>query len=515
MGIKEIYENVREFITPDILKSVEFENFEKDTKDELTTEFGDEVDITNDFYNTSGHYNTSYLEDSNNNLNQLIIKYRKASFVSYVSKAIHEIVNEAVIQDTPNPVKLCFNEERIKSSSYNIQKSLQKKITDEFGHLLNIIDFDQKGNDFFKRWYIDGRLYTQIVVKPKRLQEGILKVKPISPLFLTKCRIESKDGKPDKKVYKYQDNSNNNNNNFINTSIEIPEELVIYTPSGLYDYNTDVSLSHLQPALKDISRLDVLEDHVLIYAITRAPERRIFQVEVGNLPPKKAKEKLQSIINQYKQDRVFDESTGTLGYKSKRPSMLEDFFVMRRNGEGTNIDSLGGGTALTEIKESLLYFANKSRSSLNVPISRMDDEFKDGNASVGSSADEISREELRFFNYISKLRRNFSSFLMELLKRQLVYKNIIKPEEWTEMSKMIYFEWESNLEFVKAKKLASLNEKVDLLRNLSEYEGVYYTREQIYRDVLNMNDDEIEQFEAKKVEEKKKYTDGGYAVEEE
>lgn len=507
MGIIQIYENVKDFLTPDLLKKVYLDNYEKkETKktENVTTEFGDDFDPTNDFYDISGqmdYFNTVYDDRVSKNINEMIVRYRKASFVSYVNKAINEITNEAVLQFEANPVHIDFNDEKIKNSPFNLTEGIKKTITEEFIHLLNVIDFDQKGNDYFRRWYIDGRLYTQIVVKPEKLTDGIQKIKAMSPLWIKRAI----DQKTKKRVYVYEEREKPRNNRTVYERCGIPEELVIFTPSGFYDYNTNISLSYMQPAMKDISRLDMLEDHVLIYAITRAPERRIFKVEVGALPPTKAKEKLQQFISSYKQDRVFDESTGTLGYKPKRPSMIEDFFMMQRDGKGTNIDTLTGGNALTEIKESLQYFAHKAYRSLNVPIGRMDTEHHDAKANVHMSNDEITKDELKFFNYISKLRRNFSGFFYELLKRQLVYKKIIKLEDWNYVSRMIFFKYESNLEFVRARDLAQLNDEVDLLRNISEYEGRYYSRDDIYKRVLGKSDYEIEEFEKTLVDEKKKY----------
>jgi len=511
MGIIKLYENVRDFLTPDLLKNVYFDNYKKDETKKaanVTTEFGDNFDPTNDFYDVSGqmdYFNTVYDDRVSRNINEMIVRYRKASFVSYVNKAINEISNEAILQFEPNPVHIDFNDEKIKNSPFNLTDSLKKTITEEFVHLLNIIDFDQKGNDYFRRWYIDGRLYTQIVVKPNRLQDGIQKIKPMSPLWIKRAI----DQKTKKKVYVYEEKERQRNNRQVYERTGIPEELVMFTPSGFYDYNTNISLSHLQPAMKDISRLDMLEDHVLIYAITRAPERRIFKVEVGSLPPGKAKEKLQQFISSYKQDRVFDESSGTLGYKPKRPSMIEDFFMMQRDGKGTDIDTISGGNALTEIKESLQYFANKAYKSLNVPLGRMDTDHQDSRASVHMSNDEITKEELKFFNYVSKLRRHFSGFFYELLKRQLVYKKIIKLEEWDYVSRMVFFEYQSNLEFVKARDLAQLNDEVDLLRNITEYEGKFYSRDDIYKRVLGKTDYEIEEFEKVLQDEKKKYPKEG------
>ena len=284
----------------------------------------------------------------------------------------------------------------------------------------------------------------------------------------------------------------------------IPDDLVIFTPSGVYSGESRVPISWLHTAIRDINRLDTLEDHFLIYRIVRSPERRVFYIDPGNLPAKKAEQYLKQVISTYKSKKTFNESNGTIMNRNQHPSMLEDFFLLRRNGKGTEIDSVGSVGGIESI-EDLLYFQQKATRALNVPFSRMNNEDRQSSPSAAVTGNEITREELKFSKFIFKLQGKFNVLFFELLRRQLVYKNIITADEWKPLKRKIKFVYKSDSQFADTKRIKGFEQKINILRDVEEYEGKWFTRKDIYTKILGLTDEEIKKHENEVQEEKTKY----------
>jgi hypothetical protein len=508
--IQDLTENIRYLIEPQVVQKLQKpmdydDEFKKSAK---TTEFGSPRDddlLDVDAFSSSNFY-TVYQADrpDDKTVNDLILKYRRMGQISYVQKAINEVVGECIFKDnlSGNQVAVDFNDPQNKLSD-----KVKERIIEEFDGLLDIMDFDDRGDDFFRQWYIDGRLLVQVILDKKNTAKGIEKTKIMSPLFLKR----NYDVKSNTYYYVYETDSVKTNPYGQDTSGSkqemIPDELVIFVSSGLYESEKKIPISFIHPAMKEINRLDTLEDHWLIYRIVRAPERRVFYVDPGNLPPKKAKELLNNVIATYKQKKLYDESTGTLRSRQQHPSILEDFFLLRRNGKGTEIDTIpGGGQGLGDVEE-LKYFEMKAARALNVPYSRLNSEDRAGSPSVALTGNEITREEIQFEKFVNKLRGRFNVLFKELLKKQLIYKKVIDINEWDSIKRKIKFVYKSDAQFAQAKRIQSLQNKLDILRDAEEYVGKYLTRKMIHKDIFGRTDDEIKKLESQVEVEKSKYSD--------
>lgn len=500
--LQTIGEGIRYAFSDDVVKKIE-EPFDSEKEvaatEEKTTQFGDpklqdfaDVDVISGS-NYASLFMPSYASEQT--LDELMKLYRQMAGYSYVNQGIWEIVNSAIVQtdDATDVVKIDFNDKQDK-----IPKKIKDSIFTEFNNILTIMDFDVSAPDLFRQWFVDGRLLLQVVVNPNKLAEGILNIYSMSPL-----NLKRQYNKREKKVFYVYDESKNYDMYGKKLISIIPEDLVVFVPSGVYETERRIPVSYLHYALKDINRLNTLEDHFLIYRIVRSPERRVFYIDPGNLPPKKAEEYLRQVIAQYRQKKIFDEQTGTIQSRVKHPSIIEDFFMLRREGKGTAIETIGSADALQTI-DDLLYFQRKAARALRVPWSRINYEDRK-DQSVYENDSMISAEENRFLSYIRHLRTKFSVMFYELLKRQLIFKNIIKIEEWENIKKHIKVIWRSDDEYVLKKKMNSLNKKLEVLGTASQYEGKYMSREDIYKQVLCMTDEEIESLEKKLIEEKSKY----------
>jgi hypothetical protein len=273
--------------------------------------------------------------------------------------------------------------------------------------------------------------------------------------------------------------------------------------SGLYEGERRISVSWLHPAMRDINRLDIIEDHMLIYRIVRSPERRVFYIDVGNMPPKQAEMYMQKVINSYKQKKVLDDTTGFLSPKTRHASILEDFFLMRRGDadRGTQIETLPSVGGLDEIKD-LTYFMKKAYAALRIPSNRMTFYGDRTENNINLTSSEITRDEVKFYRYIRKLQSKFSKMFGYLLRKQLIYKGIIKPDEWNRIRRKLEFRWKSDALFIETKRLANLGQRLTALRDIKEHEGTYYSREYIRKRVLNQIDQEINDIENQIAEEK-------------
>jgi hypothetical protein len=430
--------------------------------------------------------------------NDLISRYRDASNYPDCDSAIEDIVNEAVAaQDDEVVVKLDLEK-------VELSKSVKNLIEEEFDNILKLLDFNSKAHDIFKRWYIDGRIYYHKIVNTSSPKQGIQELRYIDPRKIKKLRKinKQKDQKTGVEfITTIEEFFIYNEKGLIATvpstatsaqGIKIAPDSITYCTSGLLDLDRNMVLSHLNKAIKVVNQLRMVEDSLVIYRMTRAPERRIFYIDVGNLPKAKAEQYVKSIMNQYRNKVTYDASTGEIRDEKKTMSMLEDFWMPRREGgKGTEITTLDGGQNLGEIND-INYFQNKLYQALNVPLSRMKPET---GINFGRQA-EITRDELKFNKFISRLRRKFAELFDDLLKTQLVLKGVMSAEEWDKIKEDIYYEFTQDSYTAEAKESEILRNRLDLLNTIVPHVGVYFSREYVYDKILHMTEDDVEDMKA-------------------
>jgi len=451
--------------------------------------FGSYVDI-------EGVYRTEF---------DLIKRYREMALHPEVDSAIEDIVNEAIVSDTNDtPVQIDLD-------NLNASDGIKKKIRQEFKHILDLLDFDKKSHEIYRNWYVDGRLFYHKVIDLKNPTEGIQELRYIDAMKIRYVRQVKKT-----------DNSNGialNTNRFNTAEYEFPEteeyfsynpkltfptgtgglssgsnkgikiakDSIAYCTSGLVDRNKGTTLSYLHKAIKALNQLRMIEDSLVIYRLSRAPERRIFYIDVGNLPKVKAEQYLRDVMMRYRNKLVYDASTGEIRDDKKFMSMLEDFWLPRREGgRGTEITTLPGGQNLGEITD-IEYFKKKLYRSLNVPPSRMDGE---GGFNLGRSS-EILRDELKFTKFVGRLRKRFSNMFSDMLKTQLILKNIITPEDWEKMSEHIQYDFLYDNHFSELKDAELMNERLGMVATAEPYVGKYFSQDYVRRKILRQTDQEI------------------------
>jgi len=435
----------------------------------------------------------------------LIKRYREMALHPEADSAIEDIVNEAVVSDTNDtPVE-------IELSNLNASDGIKKKIRQEFKYILGLLDFDKKAHEIYRNWYIDGRLYYHKVIDLKNPQEGIQELRYIDAMKMRYVRQQKQKG--DDKLRLANMNSDNPmeyefpqiEEYFIynpkavyptgspsamtggNKGIKMAKDSITYCTSGLVDRNKGTVLSYLHKAIKSLNQLRMIEDSLVIYRLSRAPERRIFYIDVGNLPKVKAEQYLRDVMTRYRNKLVYDASTGEIRDDKKFMSMLEDFWLPRREGgRGTEISTLPGGQNLGEITD-IEYFKKKLYRSLNVPPSRMDGE---GGFNLGRSS-EILRDELKFTKFVGRLRKRFSGMFNDMLKTQLLLKNVITPEDWEIMSEHIQYDFLYDNHFSELKDSELLNERLNSLQAAEPYIGKYYSQDYVRRQILRQTDEEI------------------------
>ena len=427
--------------------------------------------------------------------NDLIRRYRDIAQQPECDSAIEDIINESIVSD-----------ERDQSVSIVLDQlpyaaSIKKKITEEFNHVLRLLDFDTKGHDIFRRWYIDGRLFYHKVIDKDNPRRGVVDLRYIEPRKIRKVR-EFQKGKSTKgggaadvikKVEEYYLYNEKGLYTQAGTSegIKISADSITYCPSGLIDQNKGHVLSYLHKSIKPVNQLRMIEDALVIYRISRAPERRIFYIDVGNLPKIKAEQYLKDVMNRYRNKLVYDASTGEIRDDRNQMSMLEDFWLPRREGgRGTEITTLPGGSNLGEI-DDIVYFQRKLYRSLNVPISRLEAET---GFSLGRST-EITRDELKFTKFVQRLRKKFTPLFTDVLKTQLVLKGIISIEEWPSMKQHIQYNFLQDGHFAELKKAELMEDKINQLGNIESYIGTFFSKEWVQKNVLNMNDAQIKEMQ--------------------
>ena len=423
----------------------------------------------------------------------LIRRYREVSQQPECDSAIEDIVNEAIVSNEKDQAV------SIELDRLDYPKSIKNKIRAEFDHILTLLDFDVKGHDIFRRWYIDGRIFYHKVIDKKNPKKGIVEVRYIDPKKIRKVRQVNKDRKPGTSLdivkgvedyFIYNDKGLNSGQ--ISEGVKIADDSITYVVSGLIDQNKGHVLSHLHKAIKPVNQLRMIEDSVVIYRISRAPERRIFYIDVGNLPKIKAEQYLKDVMNRYRNKLVYNASTGEIQDDRNHMSMLEDFWLPRREGgRGTEITTLQGGQNLGEI-EDIKYFQNKLYRSLNVPISRMEAE---SGFSLGRST-EITRDELKFTKFVQRLRKRFTPLFTDMLKAQLILKGIVTLEDWNKMKEHIQYNFLQDGHFAELKKAELMQDRLNALQTIETYIGTFYSKEWVQKNVLNMTDAEIDEMQA-------------------
>lgn len=443
----------------------------------------------------SGFYGTYLnLEHNAKSDAELIDRYRDMSIHPEVDSAIDDIVAEAIVNDSDAyPIKL---------DTKNVDQSdtVKKKLEEEFRNILKVLKFKENSYDIFRNWYVDGRLYYHVIIDNSKPKEGIKELRRVDPRKIKKIReIEKKDKSvkgenyslvSDVKEY-YIFNDKGIVSGDTASGIPITLDSITYVPSGLKDSKRNYTIGHLHKAIKPLNQLRLVEDSVVIYRWTRAPERRVFYIDVGNLPKAKAEQYLSDIMTKYKNKIVYDGATGEVRDDRKHLSMLEDFWFPRREGgRGTEIETLPGGSNLGEM-DDVIYFQKKLYKSLNVPISRLEPE----NSIQLGRATEISRDEYKFNRFIVRLRNSFSYLFMDLLKKQLILKGIITPTEWEEISEDIILDYTQDSYYTDIKNTEMLRDKITLIGEMEGMIGTYYSKEWVKRNILKMNDEEIKKMD--------------------
>ena len=425
--------------------------------------------------------------------NDLIRRYRDISQQPECDSAIEDIVNEGIVSDERDQsVEIVLD--RLPQP-----KRIKDKIKEEFDNVMRLLDFNVKGHDIFRRWYVDGRLFYHKVIDKTNVRRGIVDLRYIEPRKIRKVREMQKSPKSGSSVdvvkkieeyYIYNDKCLVVQSG-TSKGIKIAADSITYCPSGLVDQNKGHVLSYLHKAIKPVNQLRMIEDALVIYRISRAPERRIFYIDVGNLPKIKAEQYLKDVMNRYRNKLVYDASTGEIRDDRNHMSMLEDFWLPRREGgRGTEITTLPGGSNLGEI-DDIVYFQRKLYRSLNVPVSRMEAE---NNFSLGRST-EITRDELKFTKFVQRLRKKFTPLFTDILKTQLVLKGIITLEDWDNMKEHIQYDFLQDGHFAELKEAEILRERLDMLGNIDSYIGTYFSKKWVQRNVLQMTDYEVEDME--------------------
>jgi hypothetical protein len=451
--------------------------------------FGSYVDI-------EGVYRTEY---------DLIKRYREMALHPECDSAIEDIVNEAIVSDTNDtPVE-------IELSNLNASDGIKKKIREEFRYILELLDFDKKAHEIYRNWYIDGRLFFHKVIDLKRPEEGIKELRYIDALKIRYVRKQRKKessqrtrlanaNSQDVMDYEFPEideyfvynpkmsyPSSNTSSTSGDAGIKIARDAITYCTSGLVDRNKGSTLSYLHKAIKALNQLRMIEDSLVIYRLSRAPERRIFYIDVGNLPKVKAEQYLRDVMARYRNKLVYDASTGEIRDDKKFMSMLEDYWLPRRDGgRGTEISTLPGGQNLGEITD-IKYFQEKLYKSLNVPPTRIGG---DSGFNLGRSS-EILRDELKFTKFVGRLRKRFSNMFNDMLRTQLILKNIITPEDWAYMEDHIQYDFLYDNHFSELKDAELLTERLNLVASAEPYLGKYYSQDYIRRKILRQTDIEI------------------------
>mgnify|MGYP001201778885 CR=1 FL=1 len=441
----------------------------------------------------------------------LITRYREISLIPECDSAIEDIVNECITSDIQDRIVT------LDLGDIKLSDSIKNKIHAEFEHVLSLMKFNQNSHELFRKWYVDGRVYFHKVVDPKRPKLGLVDLRNIDPLKIKKVRnVEKKKDvktgidsiKKVEEFYVFNDKGFAKTSSNDGTTVKIAPEAVTYTTSGLLDYTKNVVIGYLHKALKTANQLSMMEDALVIYRISRAPERRIFYIDVGNLPKAKAEQYLNDVMTRYRNKLVYNADTGEIKDDRKHMSMLEDFWLPRREGgRGTEITTLPGGQNLSEI-EDIEYFKKKLYKSLSVPATRMesDNGFNMGRAS------EIDRDELKFNKFTNRLQKKFARVFVDILRTQIVLKDVMGGEEFDKIKDFLKFNFATDNHFTELKDGEILRERIDTLSSISDHIGKYFSHEYVRKVILRQTEEEIKRIDKEIKDNPQGYEDddGGF-----
>lgn len=432
---------------------------------------------------------------------ELVTKYRSMALQPEINMAVDDIVNEVIVnEEDKDPIALYLDD------IPELDDQIKDMIHEEFKDILHLLEFNTKSYEIFRRWYIDGRLYYHVIIDPASPLKGILEMRYIDPRKIRKIREVSK-GKDLKSqasaavqkttaeyfMYNEQGFEKSKNSVGMTTGLKIAKDSIIHATSGVSDETGKLVYGYLQPAIKPLNQLRALEDATVIYRISRAPERRIFYIDVGNLPKAKAEQYMKEMITKYKNKLVYDSQDGTIRDDRKFTTMLEDYWLPRREGgKGTEISTLPGGENLGQM-DDVLYFQKRLYKALNVPFSRLESE-----SSVFSMGrvNEITRDELKFQKFIDRLRQKFSTIFLKTLERQLVLKSVMTPEQWNSIEHKIKFRYPKDNYFAELKDMELMAEKIARVTEMQPLIGKYYSNQWIRKHVLKQTDIEMQEEDA-------------------
>lgn len=443
---------------------------------------------------------------------ELINKYRDLSFIPEVDHAIEEIINEMIVTSENTPVVSLVLDDLPHKEEF------KNKIRNEFNYILNLLDFQNNAYDFCRRWYIDGRIFFHILIDMNKPKNGILDVRQLDAQTIKKVkeieRVPDENGVPIiKNVNEYFIYSENGSFSGTISDVRISCDSIAYSNSGLVDPKTGIILSPLHKAMKVANQLSMIESALIIYRLARAPERRVFYVDTGDLPKAKAEEYLKEQIARHRNKMIYDPSTGEIVDKKNVLSMMEDYWLPRRGGSrSTEIQTLEGGTNLANL-EDVIYFREKLYKSLNVPISRLQPD-----ATISYSKDSaIAREELKFARFIDKERKKFVNFLYDLLRKQLILKGIITPNDWYRIKSFIYIDFQRDSFYSELKNAEILSDRLTIINDANQYVGTLLSEEFLWKEILRFTDDQIEEIKEqnKKAKEKPEEDDSSSSMGEE
>ena len=437
---------------------------------------------------------------------ELVKRYREMALHPEADTAIEDVVNEAIVSDLyDSPVE-------IELSNVNASDKIKDIIRKEFRNIKEMMDFDKKSHEIFRNWYVDGRLYYMKVIDTKKPEDGIQEIRYIDPMKMKFVRQEKKKNRnlggvdlsnafkgTEREIYpeieeyyvytpkpNYPVGSMGGTAN-TKTSIKIAKDSITYVTSGLFDRNKGTCLSYLHKAIRALNQLRMIEDSLVIYRLSRAPERRIFYIDVGNLPKVKAEQYLRDVMMRYRNKLVYDANTGEVRDDRKFMSMMEDFWLPRREGgRGTEITTLPGGQNLGELSD-IEYFQKKLYRALSVPESRI---ASDGGFNLGRSS-EILRDELKFAKFVGRLRKRFANLFNDMLRTQLILKNVITPEDWKSLSDHVQYDFVYDNQFAELKESELTNERLGTLATIEPYIGKYYSNQYVRKKILRQTDSEI------------------------
>ena len=448
--------------------------------------------VVNTGVNAGGYYGMVMdLDGVIKNENDLIRRYREVATYSDCDGAIEDIVSEAIVYDEEDQTVT------INLDDVDVSDTIKKKIRVEFDEIVKLLKFQERGHEIFRTWYVDGRLYFHILLDEKNLKQGIVELRYIDPRKIRRIKNVIKSRTPQgvevvKEVQEYYLYNDKGITEQTTQGVKLSLDSVVYVPSGFLDANSGMMMSYLHKAIKPTNQLKMIEDSLVIYRISRAPERRIFYVDVGNLPKVKAEQYVNDIMNKFRNKIVYDATTGEVRDDRRHLSMMEDFWMPRREGgKGTEITTLPGGQNLGEIQD-IEYFQQKLYRALNVPIGRLQQE---GGFSIGR-AQEISRDEVKFNKFIVRLRQKFSHIFTDALRVQLIAKNIMRPEDWELIKQDIRYNYVIDNHYAELKDNEVLMGRLNALQLIEPYLGKFYSMDWVKKNVLMQTEDEIEEMQS-------------------